>query len=275
MRPDGTAVESFDPKQGPHLVSQIQHPNICSPTHFFYFTKSKEFSQTPEKGSICVASIMPYVEGDTFDKRMPQLIVQPATVYRFGALLADALRTLSANGLTHSDLEGRNIMVNANLEPVIIDFDLCQKKRSMSDFQRFCFHLSYLIRYCRGISEEDRNTFNEQLNPPMWKYVLGSIADEFKRIGMLLQAHLMKMGSPPIHVPKRENECPKAIKLENTPLPESQPVQERTELAAPLMQPQFDHSSEIMPQSKVKTPSMSTQATIHIRSNPILAGMRR
>ncbi len=137
--------DTFHPNLGPHLIANIKHPNICSPSQFFYVTKNDTFSLTPEEGAYCIGSIMPYVEGNVLKKVGPTIAQKAESLFHFGFLLTDAVKTLADRQIEHGDLDSRNIMVNHNLEPVIIDFDLCTNNKELADLRRVD-HRTYLHR---------------------------------------------------------------------------------------------------------------------------------
>lgn len=118
---DGRA--RYYPGQGAHLVFGINHPNICSPTHFFYANQAA-FSLTPEPESLCAAMVMPHVEGDTLD--YPKILEVAVRVERsvyLGLQLATGLYELSRRGIQHGDL-GDNILIEVSSKDLLPKIDL-------------------------------------------------------------------------------------------------------------------------------------------------------
>jgi serine/threonine protein kinase len=119
--PGNPGITPFDPDQGSHLVANLKHPNLCIPTEFFYVTPFKDLSFVPIPGSTCIATIMPYIQSHSLGD-------DPQSIFDFGLQLAAALQVLAKNGLAHRDL-ARNIMVDEQGRPNIIDFDWCKRKK--------------------------------------------------------------------------------------------------------------------------------------------------
>lgn len=143
ISPDDTA---FHPNKGAHLASGIHHPSVCSPTHFFYLTGSNTITLTPSLGSSLVATIMPYVRGDSIKSKMDKIAERAECIFYVGLRLAEALSEFTRRGVEHGDLMG-NILITDDLEPIIIDFDTLKKISAVSadDYHDLQFHLITLI----------------------------------------------------------------------------------------------------------------------------------
>ncbi len=122
---------SYNPSEASHLVAKIQHPGICSPTQFFYQTFFNNVSLTPSLGSVCVATVMPYIEGCSLYEDIDTLRKQTEQLFPFLLVLSQAILELSKNQLEHNDLADLNILIDKNKNPVIIDFDRCKKNHHL------------------------------------------------------------------------------------------------------------------------------------------------
>jgi len=140
--------EKFNPKKGAHLLNNVQHRNICSPSVFFYISKTGVITTTPQMKSTCVASIMPYIEGNRLVDKEAEISQEAGQIFRFGLLLCQAVRELSKYNISHEDLHDENILVDRNFNPVIIDFDSASKSSfiSDSDYWYVQVHLSNIIK---------------------------------------------------------------------------------------------------------------------------------
>jgi serine/threonine protein kinase len=141
--------EKFNPKKGAHLLTNVQHRNICRPTQFFYTTKTGIVTTTPKAGSTCLASIMPYIEGSTLMNEYTEISKEAGQIFRFGLLLCQAVHELSKHKISHNDLHNANILVDKEFNPFIIDFDLANNKSSFvsdSDYGSVRSHLTKMIK---------------------------------------------------------------------------------------------------------------------------------
>lgn len=174
---DPRGAGRFHPDEGSHLIAKIQHPGICSPTTFFYL-KQKKISMIPEQGALCVATIMPYIKGKELMETKQKIALKAESIFHFGAVLADALHELSVNGIVHGDLHQGNILVTDNLEPILIDFDLCTTRPSFNDTHRMFEHLRDLINMSPGMQAGAKcflisclnRTVHKLLNPNTSQY---------------------------------------------------------------------------------------------------------
>lgn len=145
--PHAVSRPLFDPNRGAHLVSCINNPGICSPTHFFYLTPQNTLSLTPSLESECVAMVMPYVRGVSLELKMQEIAERADRIFHFGLRLAEALYELSRHRIEHGDLHHENILINEAFEPIIIDFDRSRRVATVStvDYAFFRRHLVTLI----------------------------------------------------------------------------------------------------------------------------------
>jgi len=154
--PGNYGIIPFDPEQGAHLVANFKHPNLCTPTQFFYLTPSSELALTPSAGSTCIGTIMPFIQqGATSYKA--------ALIFNFGKQLTEAITELAKNGLEHRDLHSKNVLTDLNGKPNIIDFDLCAKKTKPIgdreyDYENLRMHLLIQIMAATDI-EPNAQTF--------------------------------------------------------------------------------------------------------------------
>ena len=151
----GEFVIPYEYNKGAHLVSHLQHPNLCVPTHFFYLSRDNTLTFTPEHGSTCVGTVMPFIQGESLTEKSFTIRQKAENVFQFGQSLTSAFEALRSRGLIHRDLHGHNILVDQNLKPVIIDFDLCARNFTnddrIPDHQYIAEHLETLIRLSEDI----------------------------------------------------------------------------------------------------------------------------
>jgi len=147
--PGHLGITPFDPDQGNHLVGNLQNPNLCIPSQFFYLTPSKTLSFTPSQGSTCIGTVMPYIKGKPFFTKKHTIASKAEWIFHFGLQITEALEELAKNGLEHRDLHQNNILIDKKGKPTIIDFDLCAKKKAIDkrirDHERLRAHLGGLI----------------------------------------------------------------------------------------------------------------------------------
>jgi len=148
--PGRLGITPFKPHRGSHLVANLKHPSLCIPTQFFYLTPSKTLSFTPSKGSTCIGTVMPYIQGRSFYAEKNTIASKAERIFHFGVQITEALDELATNGLEHRDLRDFNIMVDKKGVPYIIDFDLCAKKLPVDqrtrDHEQLRRHLKELLR---------------------------------------------------------------------------------------------------------------------------------
>lgn len=172
----------FQPERGSHLVERVNHPNICSPTHYFYLTRTNQLQSTPDARSFCLATIMPYVNGATLAKATPTLLQNAESIFSVGRQLADAIGELRNHQVEHTDLNAENILIKEENKPVIIDFDLAvdptkpHERCFPKDQTALQEHLYWLIKNSSDINPGAKkfllSCFAKVAPSPSWKEVV-------------------------------------------------------------------------------------------------------
>jgi serine/threonine protein kinase len=150
--PGNYGITPFDPEQGAHLVANLKHPNLCTPTQFFYLTPSSELAFKPTAGSTCIGTIMPFIQkGSTSYKVAP--------IFNFGKKITGAIQELAKNGLEHRDLHSGNILIDPEGNPHVIDFDLCAKKTKPIGLREYDYEQlrKHLIRHIMAATDIEPN----------------------------------------------------------------------------------------------------------------------
>lgn len=158
--------EQSSSKEGPHLTAKLKHPNLCTPKKLFYLSKTQDLIFSPAEESVCVGMIMPFIQGITLKEKYQEITDSAERIFSIGEQLSSAIHELYENNLAHIDLHDENILVDADFNSAIIDFDRCQISMNMSraDYKRLLDHLWRLIRSSQDIRPNSKQFIQGCLN---------------------------------------------------------------------------------------------------------------
>ncbi|CAL9470615.1 Serine_threonine-protein kinase PknD [Actinosynnema sp. ALI-1.44] len=96
-----------------HTLAGLEHPGVVS-----VFDAGTD-------GSVAFV-VMQLIHGSTLRQRMAEGPMDPGTVRRLGAQLADALNHVHAHGIVHRDVKPANILLDEHARPHLADFGLAR-----------------------------------------------------------------------------------------------------------------------------------------------------
>ena len=100
-------IPRFNPRQGEHLGSLIQHPSIISLLKCFYVIEKEKninLTDTPIENAKYFAQIMPFVRGSTLSDQLTKKLLNLNELLDIFLDIANGVGHLSAQRIIHGDI---------------------------------------------------------------------------------------------------------------------------------------------------------------------------
>lgn len=118
------AIKFLSPSQEPNeqrhrrllrearAAAKLDHPNVCA------------IYEVNDTGLPFI--VMPFIEGESLDRRMKRQKLDPSEALSIGTQVADALAEAHAQGVIHRDIKPANIIITSRGQAKVMDFGLAK-----------------------------------------------------------------------------------------------------------------------------------------------------
>lgn len=141
------------------LLAQLDHPHLA-----------RVFDLDFHQGRVYL--VMEYIPGRTFAQWVEQERPEPGKVAQVLARVARALAAAHARGITHCDLTPRNILIDAQGQPRVIDFGLARLRPAWGDPSTKPETISGTLAF---LSPEQARGHTERIGPRTDLFSLGAV----------------------------------------------------------------------------------------------------